>query len=50
MYLKKKDYNLLDKSIEKLTKILEKSNVTEIAYILGNRKEIIKRNLIARNI
>ena len=26
---------------------LDKSNIIEISYILGNKKEIIKRNLIA---
>lgn len=37
----------LYKSIEKLIEILEKSNVAEWSYILGSKKEIIKRNLIA---
>lgn len=35
------------KKIDKLINILEKSNLQEFAFILGNKKEIIKRNLIA---
>lgn len=38
---------LLDKSINKLTNILEEMNVNELIYILGSRKEIILRNLYA---
>ena len=49
MFIKKKNYKLLDKSIEDLSSTLEKENIKEIAYILGNKKEIIKRNLIARD-
>ena len=37
----------LNKKIDKLISMLEKSNITEIIYILGNKKEIIKRNLLA---
>ncbi len=43
MFEKKK----LNKKIDKLISMLEKSNITEIIYILGNKKEIIKRNLLA---
>ena len=42
MFLKK-----LNEKIDKINKILEKSNIIEISYILGNKKEILKRNLIA---
>lgn len=42
MYLRK-----LEKKIDKVNKILEKSNIIELSYILGNKKEILKRNLIA---
>lgn len=49
MFIKKKNYKLLDKSIEDLSSTLEKANIKEIAYILGNKKEVIKRNLIARD-
>ncbi len=37
----------LSLQIEKLINMLEKGNLQELAYILGNKKEIIKRNLIA---
>lgn len=39
--------NLLNQSIQKLSKILEEGNFVELTYILGNKKEIIVRNLIA---
>ena len=48
--IKRKDknkINLLNKSIDKLSKMLEEMNFREIIYILGNKKEIIKRNLLA---
>lgn len=47
MFIRKKDYNLLTKSINDLAKTIQKGNVKELAYILGNKKEIIVRNLIA---
>lgn len=47
MWLKKKKINLLEKSIENLSNILEEGNYVEWAYLLGNKKEIIKRNLLA---
>lgn len=37
----------LNRNIEELLKILEKNNIEEIFYILGNKKEIAKRNFIA---
>ena len=40
-------YKKISKQIDKLIKILEKANVVELSYILGNKKEILKRNLIA---
>ena len=47
MLLRKKKVNILNKSSEKLSETLEKGNLTELSYILGSKKEIIKRNLIA---
>lgn len=41
--LKKKLY----KKVDELNKILAKSNISEIAYILGSRKEIFFRNVFA---
>ena len=40
-------YRRIEKKIDKLNKALEQSNIIEISYILGNKKEILKRNLIA---
>lgn len=34
-------------AVTKLIEILEKSKIEEWMYILGNKKEIIKRNLLA---
>lgn len=45
--LRRKKFNILNQSVEELTKILQEGNLVELSYILGNRKEIIKRNLIA---
>ena len=47
MFIKKEKYNLLEKQILKLNDTLQKNNIQEISYILGNKKEIIKRNLIS---
>lgn len=43
MTFKKKINGKLDDINEKL----DKSNIIEISYILGNKKEIMKRNLLA---
>lgn len=37
----------LDKKIEQLNNNFEKSNLEELTYILGNKVEIAKRNLLA---
>ena len=50
MLLKKEkmqQINLLDKSINKLNKMLQEGNFVELTYLLGNKKEIMIRNLIA---
>ena len=41
---KKKDLN---EKIEKLADTLEKSNIAELTYIVGNKKQIIFRNFLA---
>ena len=33
--------------LDDINEKLDKSNIVEISYILGNKKEIIKRNLLA---
>lgn len=38
---------ILNRNIENLIKIVESKNIEEIIYILGSKKEIIKRNFIA---
>lgn len=43
----KKKINILNQLIGKLIAMLQEGNLIEISYILGSRKEIIKRNLIA---
>lgn len=47
MIIRKKKYKSLNDSITKLAETIQKGNINELAYILGNKKEIIKRNLIA---
>ena len=42
MFLKK-----ISKKIDKINENLEKANIVELSYILGNKKEILKRNLLA---
>lgn len=39
--------NILNAKIEKLIDSIEKSNINELVRILGNRKEIIYRNILA---
>lgn len=41
-----KSKNELNNKINELNYNLEKSNIMEIAYILGNKKELMKINLI----
>lgn len=47
MFIRKKKINVLNHSIENLSKILGKGNFIEFTYIMENKKEIIKRNLLA---
>ena len=47
MFVKKKKYNILEKAIEQLNKTLQEGNISEFAMFLGNKKEMLKRNLIA---
>lgn len=47
MFIKKKKYNLLNKSIQNLNESIQKSNIHELVYILGSKKEIVQRNLLA---
>lgn len=47
MLFKKNKKEKLTENIDKLNDMLEKSNINELSYILGNRKEIFKRNILA---
>ena len=47
MYIKTKKVNLLIKEIDKLNKSLKESNIVELLYVLGKKREIAKRNLLA---
>ena len=47
MFIKKKRVNDLNNAIDKLSENLEKGNLQELTYILGSKKEIIVRNLLA---
>ncbi len=47
MFIKREDYNLLEQGITKLNETLQEGNIQEISYLLGNKKEMLKRNLIA---
>lgn len=39
--------NILSKSVEYLNKILQEGNFVELAYLLGNKKEMFIRNFLA---
>lgn len=40
-------YKNINNKIDEINKKLEQSNIIEMSYIMGNKKEIIKRNLLA---
>ena len=40
-------YKKLNSKIEKLTNTLQRSNLEDLAYIVGNKKQVIIRNFIA---
>lgn len=45
--IKNKKVDILNRSINNLIETFQKSNIEEWTYILGSKKEIIKRNFIA---
>ena len=47
MFVRKKKINILNRSIEKLNRMQEEGNFVELTYLLGNKKELITRNLMA---
>ena len=40
-------FKKINKKIDKINNILERSNIIELSYLVGSKKEILKRNLIA---
>lgn len=47
MFVKKKKINILSKAVSDLNKTLQEGNFVELTYLIGNKKEMIIRNLIA---
>ena len=47
MFIKKKKINILSKAVSELNKTLQEGNFVELSYLIGNKKEMIIRNLIA---
>lgn len=47
MFAKKETIELLNNKIEKLNKMLEKSNIDDLSYILGSKRQIFIRNFMA---
>ena len=40
-------FKKINEKIDKINNILERSNIIELSYLIGNKKEILKRNLVA---
>lgn len=47
MFLNKKIVLNTNKNLKKLNNLLEKNNINDLIYVLGNKKEIFKRNFLA---
>ena len=47
MFLKKSKIEKLNKGIDKINYVLEKNQVIELLEIIGNRKQILIRNLLS---
>lgn len=47
MFIKKKKVNFLEEQLNKLNKSLSESNLAELISLLGSKKDIFIRNLIA---
>ena len=39
--------NFLGENIDKLIDLMEKANINDLSYILGSKKEIVRRNFLA---
>ena len=40
-------FKKINEKIDKINNILERSNIIELSYLVGSKREILKRNLIA---
>jgi hypothetical protein len=47
VFIRGKKINFLEKEIVKLNKTLSESNLSELIFLMGNKKDIFIRNLIA---
>lgn len=47
MFIKKSKFEKLMKNIDELNYVLTKNNIIDLVEILGNRKEMLKRNILA---
>lgn len=47
MFMRKKKVVFLEKGIEKLNKTLTEANIQELSYIIGSKKQILIRNILA---
>lgn len=47
MFFNKKLISSTNKNLKKLNYLLEKNNINDLIYVLGNKKEIFKRNFLA---
>ena len=47
MFIKKEKSNFLEEQIEKLNKTLTEANIQELSYIIGSKKQIFIRNIMA---
>lgn len=47
MFIKKSKFHKLNKSIDDLNYTMTKNNLIDLAELLGNRKEMLIRNLLA---
>ena len=47
MFGRRKRENNLNKKLDEVSIILKKANLEEIAYILGNKKQVFYRNFLA---
>lgn len=43
----KEELNMLELGIEKINKLLERREIHDLIYILGSKKEILRRNFLA---